>query len=101
MKNLPFHKEADLISHVIDLASKIDSFDQLSQLAQICDLLYSHEDPVYSVIYEAIEKTARHLRGLPIAGVGVNTNTTAGLTSVNNCRCDDCLAGFMGVTHGR
>lgn len=69
MKNLSFPNEADLISHVIDLASKIDSFDQLTQLAQIIDLLYSHEDPVYAVIYAAVEKTARHLRGLPVAGV--------------------------------
>lgn len=54
----------------LDLIEICDSFDQLGKLAVILDKLYEPTDPPHQKLFQAIEKTARHLRGLPLLQPG-------------------------------
>lgn len=66
MRDLNTSQEAKFLAVISDLIEIADDFTQLRKLAEIGDLFYPENDPVHKVLYEKLEKTARHLRGLPV-----------------------------------
>lgn len=65
---LPFTEYAELCYILRDLALIADSFDQLTQIAKLADILCYPNKPEYEEIKNAIEKTCSHLRRLPSIG---------------------------------
>lgn len=61
---LSAREETKLSNLLLDLIDIADSFDQLTKLAAIADLLYSPETGIHNEFYKSVEKTARHLRRL-------------------------------------
>jgi hypothetical protein len=60
--------QQNLRQALLDLAEICDAFDQLGKLAVVGDLLYSPGSTSHKALFKAIEKTARHLRHLPVIG---------------------------------
>lgn len=68
MNTLSPSQETKFLIALTDLIESADDFTQLGLLASACDMLYPYTDPVHQVLFEKLEKTARHLRGLPVIG---------------------------------
>lgn len=68
MLKLEAREESKLLCLLLDLTEILDSFDQLTKVAMICDLLYPPEEQVHKELFKVVERTARHLRGLPALG---------------------------------
>jgi len=87
----PHYFHAQLVKKLVELAESCYSFEQLKILSEIADLFYSNVDPQYQHLYERIEKSARHLRGLSEIG----SNEVPPVHNENdpdNCPCPECLA---------
>lgn len=68
MNKLTPSQETKFLSALVDLIECADDFTQLGLLASVGDMLYPPNDPVHKVLFEKLEKTSRHLRGLPTIG---------------------------------
>lgn len=86
----PHHFHAQLVKKLVELAESCYSFEQLKILSEIADLFYSNVDPQYQHLYERIEKSARHLRGL--SEIGSNEVVPHNSIDPDNCTCSECLA---------
>lgn len=68
MNTLTPSQETKFLAALVDLIECADDFTQLGILASVGDMLYPASDPVHKVLFEKLEKTARHLKGLPDIG---------------------------------
>lgn len=87
MLQLQAREEAKLLSLLLSLTEILDSFDQLTKVAMICDLLYPPEEQVHKQLFALVEDTARLLRGLP-------PMHHQGLTNVPACAVEHCPCPF-------
>lgn len=70
----PLDDNAKLTQLFLDLIAIADSFDQLGKIAAICDRLYHYSTPEHKDLFNALEKTALHLK----------SNRTLGINEVRN-----------------
>jgi len=54
--------DAALLQLFLELIEICDSFDQLGKLAKLGDLLYDPSEYQHPILFQALEKTALHLR---------------------------------------